>query len=273
MDIDQLIDESLKEDIGSGDVTTEALKNKDLLSTAILEAQQPITLFGLDIFCRVFERFDCGIKIERHCRDGERVTSQKKLATLRGKAATLLSCERVALNFIQHLSGVATATSHVVEKLKGTGVQLLDTRKTIPGWRVLQKQAVAAGGGINHRMGLFDRYMIKNNHIDLAGSISGAIEQVLKHRRDNKKIVVEVRSRKELEEALRFPIDMVLLDNFTTKNIREVLPLKREGVFFEVSGGITPENVVDFAIPGVDFLSIGALTHSAKAADIHLVIV
>lgn len=274
MNLDLLIRTALEEDIGTGDITTEALSEKDRPSTAILETKQDLVVSGLDIFARVFELFDPSVKMEIGCKEGDSVRAKTRLAVVRGKAASLLTCERTALNFLQHLCGIATAVAGVVAKLQGSGVKLLDTRKTIPGWRALQKRAVKTGGGVNHRMGLFDRYMIKNNHVDLAGSVTQAIEQVLAHNshaKQKKKIVVEVRDEKELKEALQQPIDMILLDNFTPDQIRKVLPLKTGNILFEASGGITPETVGQYAIPGLDFISIGALTHSAKAADIHLV--
>lgn len=193
------------------------------------------------------------------------------IARLEGNARAILSGERVALNFLQRLSGIATLTRRYVKKIAKTKTKIYDTRKTTPGWRLLEKYAVRMGGGVNHRMGLYDRYLIKNNHVDTAGSVSQSIERVLR-RRKKIPLEVEVRNLKELKEALHYPVDLILLDNFSPAQIRQAIRYKKRGVIFEASGGMNLENIKSYAKLGIDYISVGRLTHSACAADIHLIL-
>lgn len=267
-----LVKKALREDIGSGDITTTALISSKFQAKAQISAKQDLVLSGQKIAAFVFQTLDRKIKYQANYQDGDFLSKGETIATIQGKAGQILQGERVALNFLQHLSGVATLTRKFVEEIKGTKAKIVDTRKTIPGLRVLEKEAVCHGGGENHRLGLFDRYLIKNNHIDLVGSIEGAIEKVLKNKKPGLLVEVEVRDLEELQKALQYSVDIILLDNFSLLKVSEAIPLRRGGIQFEVSGGITLDNVRAYAETGVDFISIGALTHSAPAADMHLVV-
>ncbi|MDO8494761.1 MAG: carboxylating nicotinate-nucleotide diphosphorylase [Deltaproteobacteria bacterium] len=272
MKLETLVQEALQEDIGAGDVTVEALVDPELQTKAMICAKEEAVLFGMKAAAEVFRQIDPTLQFNPCRHDKAHLKAGEKAAYLQGSVTAILKGERTALNFIQHLSGIATLTRKFVDAVAGTKVKILDTRKTTPGWRELEKQAVAAGGGVNHRHGLFDAYLIKNNHIAIAGSVSQAIEKVLKIRNPKLKLEVEVRDLKELKEALTFSVDQVLLDNFTPAQVKEALAFKKKGVAFEVSGGITLQNVKDYALAGVDFISVGGLTHSAPAVDFHLVI-
>lgn len=272
MDLKTLIEKALEEDLGSGDITTGCLVEPDLKTSAKIIAKQNLTLAGLDIAEKVFTTLDPNCEWAPDKKDGDRVSDGECVVKLKGKAAQILKGERVALNFLQHLSGIATLTRKFVDAVQGTKAKILDTRKTLPGWRALEKYAVRMGRGNNHRLGLFDRYLIKNNHIQLAGSVSKAIEKTLKQKKPGMLVEVEVRNFEELKEALNFPIDIILLDNFTPKQAKEAISSASGKVKFEVSGGITLENAAQYAATGVDFISCGTLTHSAPAADIHLIV-
>ncbi|MDP2600184.1 MAG: carboxylating nicotinate-nucleotide diphosphorylase [Deltaproteobacteria bacterium] len=281
-----LIQQALAEDIGAGDITSDAIADSKTKAAATIKTKQDIVLAGMDIARDVFLELDSKIKWQALHDDGDFVKKGKIIAMLEGGAAAILKGERTALNFLQHLCGIATLTKQFVDAVKGTKAKILDTRKTLPGWRELEKYAVKMGGGANHRQGLFDRYLIKNNHIDMAGGIAKAIEKVLPlrpfdrlrvsgdkgERGSGQKVLieVEVRNFEELKAALQYPIDIVLLDNFEPEAVRGAMRLAHEKVKFEVSGGITLDNVALYAATKVDFISVGALTHSAPAADIHL---
>lgn len=272
--------EALREDIGSGDITTQAIVPRAQTASAKIVAKQDLVLAGLAAAKEIFQRLDRKIKWKALKKEGDFVRKGTVLATIAGRAAAILTAERTALNFLQHLCGIATLTRQYVKALAKTKTKIYDTRKTTPGWRLLEKYAVRLGGGVNHRLGLYDRYLIKNNHVDQAGGIARAIEKVLRHRRRQSKkaaVEVEVRNLKELKEALQFPIDLVLLDNFSPAQIRRALKLhrtlkpQRRGVIFEASGGMNLKNIRRYAQPGIDFISVGKLTHSAPAVDIHLI--
>ena len=267
-----LVLKALEEDIGEGDITTDAIIDPKTKAFAEIKAKQDLVIPGLEIAEHVFALLNPKSEWKNLRDDGDFVKRGTLLATVEGSAAAILKGERSALNFLQHLSGIATLTRQFVEAVKGTKVKILDTRKTTPGWRELEKYAVKMGGGHNHRAGLYDRYLIKNNHIDAAGSLSKAVEKVFKKKKKDLLIEVEVRNFEELKMALEYPIDIVLLDNFEPEAVKGAMRLAHGKVKFEVSGGITLENVRLYAATGVDFISVGSLTHSAPAADIHLII-
>ncbi|MDO8518870.1 MAG: carboxylating nicotinate-nucleotide diphosphorylase [Deltaproteobacteria bacterium] len=272
MDLKLLIEKALEEDLGVGDITTDAVVDSALKSKAQIIAKQDLVLAGIDVAHKVFVAIDSHLDWSPQKKDGQFVTKGECIAKISGSTSAILKGERVALNFLQHLCGIATRTHQFVEAVKGTNVKILDTRKTLPGWRALEKYAVRMGGGNSHRLGLFDRYLIKNNHITAAGSIASAIEKVLENKKRGVLIQVEVKNLEELKTALAYPIDIVLLDNFSPSQIKEALKMGKGKAKFEASGGINLDNVAQYAATGVDFISSGALTHSAPAADIHLII-
>ncbi|MBI4224287.1 MAG: carboxylating nicotinate-nucleotide diphosphorylase [Deltaproteobacteria bacterium] len=270
MELKEHIQRALEEDLGRGDITTEALFDASAPAKAKILAKQDLVLAGLDVAHKVFTHLDKKIIWKPEQKDGERVRAGEPVVRLEGKACAILKGERVALNFLQWLSGIATLTRRFVDTVEGTGVRILDTRKTTPTWRAIEKYAVQMGGGNNHRIGLFDRYLVKDNHITLAGSVASAIQKVLGQKKNGVPVEVEVQNLEELKEALKFPVDIILLDNFTPERAREAVLMGRDKVQFEASGGITLENVRAFAETGVDFISVGALTHSPPAADLSL---
>jgi nicotinate-nucleotide pyrophosphorylase (carboxylating) len=252
---------ALEEDIGSGDVTTAACVAESALASGRFLAREPLVVAGLELLAEIYERPVTLVK-----RDGDRCASGDVLATIEGPACLLLTRERVALNFLQRLSGVATQARRFADAVAGTGCQVLDTRKTTPGFRGLEKKAAAAGGIVNHRMGLFDAILIKNNHIAAAGGVRAAIER--SRAASPLPIEIEVRTREELREALACGAAHLLLDNLTPVEasdwVREIAGRAK----VELSGGITIENVRAYAETGADFVSCGAITHSARAMDI-----
>lgn len=272
MELKDLIQQALEEDLGYGDVTTDCLLEQDKITPAQIVAKQNLVLAGLDVARKVFSFLDSKTEWSSKKKDGEEVLKGEVIAAFQAKANAILKGERVALNFLQRLSGIATLTRQFVKKVEATGVKILDTRKTTPGLRALEKYAVQMGGGNNHRLGLFDRYLIKDNHIAAFGSVSKAVEACLQKRKRGLLMEVEVRNFDELKEALQFPVDIILLDNFSPAQIKEALIFKNGKVKFEASGGIHLDNVRHYAETGVDFISIGALTHSAPAVDLSLVI-
>lgn len=270
----QLIARALEEDIGSGDITTRAIVKKDTHATARIVCKGDIVVSGLEVAENVFKAVDETLVWEAAREDGSRCKKGDILATIKGNAASLLGAERVALNFLQHLSGIATLTREFVRAVEGTGVKIVDTRKTIPGLRSLEKKAVVDGGGINHRMGLYDRYLIKDNHVDIAGNVRRAVEEVVSHRQEYVLIEVEVRNDDELNEVLATNgVDIIMLDNWPLNTLDAAIERIKGHCMIELSGGITREDVANYARPGVDYISVGALTHSAPAADISMKII
>jgi nicotinate-nucleotide pyrophosphorylase (carboxylating) len=268
---DTMIATALEEDIGSGDVTTDSMIPAGVSGEGKILCKQKGILAGLPVFFRVFETFDPNVRCEALSEDGSAVESNQILGTVRGSMRSLLKGERTALNFLQRLSGIATLTNAYVRAVDGTGVKILDTRKTTPSLRILEKYAVRAGGGENHRYGLFDMVLVKNNHADAAGGISQAIERCmafLNRRGMDMKIEVETRTLEEVDEALRFPIHRIMLDNMGILVMREAVRLVHGRVETEASGNVGLENVRSVAESGVDYVSVGALTHSAPALDI-----
>lgn len=257
----ELIRLAVAEDVGAGDVTTDACVPQDSQSMGYFLPKQDLMLAGTKLLGIIFHEE----KIEVLESDGTHVHAGNVFARVSGSTRRLLTLERTALNFLQRTCGVATLTSRFVKAIEGTGCTLLDTRKTSPGMRILNKLSVRAGGGTNHRLGLFDAVLIKNNHIDAAGGITQAIENC---RPSGRTIEVEVRDRAELDEALRCGIRHILLDNFSPQQVAEAAERVAGRAKLEVSGNVRLETIRDYAEAGADYISVGALTHSAPAADI-----
>jgi nicotinate-nucleotide pyrophosphorylase (carboxylating) len=266
----ELIANALAEDLGPGDVTSEATIPAEISSTAVILAKQHLVLAGLDVAREVFHRLDPAIAFTLYAKDGDVLHSGTEIATLSGNTRALLAGERVALNLLQHLSGIATLTSKYVEKVKGLKAVVLDTRKTLPGLRRLEKYAVRVGGGRNHRFGLFDGILIKDNHIAASGGIIKAVERARKKAHHLLRIEVETKTLDEVVEALAAGADVVMLDNMPVDLMREAVKLVAGRALVEASGNVTLETVRLIAETGVDFISSGSLTHSAPAADISM---
>jgi len=271
--VDRLIDYSLREDLGDGDITTNALTTENEDGKAVIRAKARGVIAGLPIAKRVFQKLDHTVVCVNNANDGEEVKSGYILCELNGSKRALLSGERLALNIVQRLSGIATLTAKYVKAVEGLPVKILDTRKTVPGMRVLDKYAVSVGGGFNHRFGLYDGILIKDNHIKVAGGISDAV-QIMKKKYKNKfKIEVETSNLEEVKEALISGADIIMLDNMSTEQMSKAVRLIDGAALVEASGGITLKNVREIAETGVNFISVGAITHSPPALDIGLYLV
>ncbi len=265
-----LIINALKEDVGSGDITSSVVFEKDISLLAHVMAKEECILAGLDIAKWIFDAMDEKIIFTAHCEDGEKIKKGKRVLSVKGSAKSILSAERTVLNFLGHVSGIATLTGKYVKEVKGTKAKIFDTRKTLPGLRELEKYAVSAGGGFNHRMGLWDSVLIKDSHLD--GSRPKLIkETVMKFKnRGYKNVEVEVESIAELKEALEAGADIIMLDNMDIEEMKKAVKLKRPGVILEASGGVSLDKVKKIAKTGVDRISIGRLTHSAPSIDFSL---
>jgi nicotinate-nucleotide pyrophosphorylase (carboxylating) len=261
----------LAEDLGRGDITTQSCVMRQQRARGRFLAKEPLVVAGLEAAEAVFSTLDSQQQLEAFVSDGEEVEMGKTIARTNGFADVLLGGERVALNLLQRLSGIATLTRKFVRAVEGTNAQIVDTRKTTPGLRMLEKYAVLAGGGRNHRFGLDDGVLIKDNHVALAGGVATAVERARDAVGHLHKVEVEVSSEKDLREAIRAGADILLLDNRTPEETAQLVVVARElapNILLESSGGITLENVRAYAEAGVDLISIGALTHSARAMDI-----
>jgi nicotinate-nucleotide pyrophosphorylase (carboxylating) len=265
-----LLARALEEDVGPGDVTSLIVIGAEQRGHAVIEARAPIVVCGLEIARRVFAELDPELAFERCAADGERVAAGAVIARIQGPLRTLLAGERTALNFLMRLCGVATFTRRFVEAVAGTGAIVLDTRKTLPGWRTLDKYATAIGGAHNHRTGLYDGILLKDNHVAVAGGVVQAVKAARAARLDHLRIQVEVESPADAYAAVEAGADSLLLDNMGLDAIRGVAERLRERVLLEVSGGVRLENVRQIAETGVQRISVGALTHSAPAADVAL---
>jgi nicotinate-nucleotide pyrophosphorylase (carboxylating) len=263
-DVRLSVERALAEDVGSGDITTALTVPETLSATGVYLAKQDFILAGIELLPLVY-RLGGGAEVKLLCSSGSTIANGSCLAEVCGPARVLLTCERVALNFIQRLSGVATLARRHVEKVKHTKTRILDTRKTTPGLRTLEKMAAAAGGAVNHRKGLYDAVLIKNNHITAAGGIRAALSAVQKYRGP---VEIEVRTRRELEEALACGGEHLLLDNLTPAEARDWIEYIAGRATVELSGGIDLSNISSYAEVGADFISSGAITHSATAVDI-----
>ena len=273
--IRHMINVALSEDIGEGDITSEVLVKDNLFGKAIIIAKQEGILAGLQVAKMVFQMVDPKIILSSLKQDGERIKKEDKVALIQGKVKGIISAERTALNFLQKLSGIATLTAKYVERIKGTKAKILDTRKTTPGLRILEKYAVKTGGGENHRMGLFDMILIKENHIKAAGGISPAVKKA-KSKYRKKRIEVEVGSLNEVKEAIQSAPDWIMLDNMKIKEMKKAVRMIRSAnpdIKIEASGGVNLRNVRKIAWTEVDFISVGALTHSAPALDLSLILI
>lgn len=268
----RILKSALREDLGPGDITTESILTGEELGRAQAVAKGEMIVAGLPVFGEAFGLLDEKISIAEFCKDGDRLRPQYILAECRGRLGAILSAERVALNLLQRLSGIATLTGRFVEAAAGTGVRILDTRKTIPGLRILDKYAVRVGGGFNHRFGLADGILIKENHIAAAGGIAQAITRVRRSAHHLLKIEIETANLTEVKEALAAGADVIMLDNMSLAEMKEAVALVAGRVPLEASGNVTLANVRRIAECGVDMISVGALTHSAPAADISLLV-
>jgi len=268
--LDDLIRMAVSEDVGSGDLTTNCLVEHGRHGHAMVAAKEPLVVAGMQPFQRVFRLVSRDVAFSFLAPEGALLHAGETVAELRGPLEALLTGERTALNFLQHLCGIATLTRQFVERLRPYRAVLLDTRKTVPGLRLLEKQAVQAGGGSNHRMGLFDGILIKNNHITACGGLRPALEKIKQARPAHVKVEIEVRTIAELKEALDAGPDMILLDNMPPELLRQAVTIAGRQVPLEASGNISLDNVAQVAATGVDFISAGCITHSARASDLSM---
>jgi nicotinate-nucleotide pyrophosphorylase (carboxylating) len=272
--IQEIVRIALEEDLGKGDITSELIIPEKQKGMGFIIAKEKGIITGLEVAKSVFKQVDPGLVFKPLVSDGDKMGPNQKVALIRGKAKSILAGERTALNFLQRLSGIATLTGEFVRRIRGTRAKILDTRKTTPGLRLLEKYAVKKGGGKNHRQGLYDMILIKDNHIEAAGSIPLAIRKALRNKK-GLKIEVETRNFGEVKEALNFKIDRIMLDNFKPEDLKKAVRLirsKNKKVEIEASGRVNLKNIRKIALSGVDYISVGALTHSAEALDFSLVL-
>ncbi len=268
----QIIELALSEDKISADITTNSLIEYDNQVSAYAAAKEAGVISGIPVFIETFKKVDPATQIQILKNDGDEVKKGDIVLEILGKESSILKAERTALNFLQRLSGISTLTKKYVDKLKPYNITLLDTRKTTPGMRYLEKKAVRDGGGSNHRLNLEEMAMVKDNHIRMAGTISKAVKKI-REKFPQKKLEVEVKDLSELNEVLSLQVDLIMLDNFDPGLLKEAVKIKKKSpghVKFEISGNVTLENIEEKAIPGIDFISVGALTHSVKSLDLSL---
>ncbi|MDC0100559.1 carboxylating nicotinate-nucleotide diphosphorylase [Crocinitomicaceae bacterium] len=272
--IDQIIKNALNEDIGDGDHSSLSCVPENAMGTAKLIVKQEGIIAGVELAERIFKTYDSSLEITSYIRDGQKVKVGDIAFEISGKSRSILSTERLVLNFMQRMSGIATKTNRIVDLIEGTDTKLLDTRKTTPGIRYMEKWAVRIGGAYNHRFALYDMIMLKDNHIDYAGGVSKAITRAndyLAETGKELKIEIEVRNREELDEVLSVgQVDRIMLDNFTPQEITDVLSQIPDSIETEASGGINEDTIRSYAETGVDFISVGALTHSFESLDMSL---
>ena len=267
---DQIIVLALQEDIGHGDLTTESIVDKNLTAEGNIRAQEDLVICGLEVAARVFYLLDPSLQFQAEVSDGEKVQVGRVVARISGTARKLLTGERTALNFLQRLSGIATQTFRYVELIQGTGARLVDTRKTTPGHRDLEKYAVRCGGGRNHRFGLSDGILIKDNHLQIAGGIKPAVQSARQLVSHLLKVEVEIDSLDQIEECLAVGVDCILLDNMNLKQLQEAVTLIDHKCLTEASGRIRLENIREIAETGIDLISVGALTHTIQSVDLNM---
>ena len=276
-EVDRIVDQALKEDIGDGDHTSLSTIPADARGRARLIAKESGMLAGVYVAERVFKKIDSNIKFLILRQDGEELTEGDAIFDVEGPSASLLTAERLALNFLQRMSGIATATNQLSKMIEGSNCKILDTRKTTPNLRILEKYSVKTGGGENHRFGLYDMILIKDNHIDFAGGIKKAIDACRNYLEKNEKklpIEIEVRNFKELEEVMKAGgVDRIMLDNFTPDDLEQAVKLINGKYETEASGGITKNTIRDYAKTGVDFVSVGSLTHQIRSLDLSMIAV
>jgi len=273
--IDKIIEAALKEDIDSGDITTNAVFGQYKLSTAVIIAKQEGILVGIEVARRVFKKVDPSLNCKLLVSDGKDIYYGLQVARLKGNVRSILRAERTVLNFLGRMSGIATLTNKFVKKIKGTNAKILDTRKTAPGLRILDRYAVSAGGGYNHRMGLYDMFLIKDNHIKAAGGLDKAIKKAIKYRKEKRKkwkIEAETENIGQVKTALSVGVDRIMLDNMNIRMIKKAVEIAKGKIEIEVSGNVNLNSVSRIASTGVDFISIGAITHSVKNLDFSLLI-
>lgn len=266
----QTVRSALKEDVGGGDITTQFTLSPDIMALGVIVSKEEGILAGVDAAREVFIQVDEKTSTTFHVKDGEKLGAGSTIAEIKGTAHSLLTAERVALNFLQRMSGIASLTGKFVERVKGTRAKILDTRKTTPNLRMLEKHAVLSGGGHNHRMGLYDRILIKDNHIALGGGIKNVLKSI--RDMDSKKLFVEieVKNLRQLKQVLDFKVNRIMLDNMEIDDIRRAVAAVGGQCELEISGNVTLENVRAFAETGVDYISVGSLTHSYSSIDIHM---
>lgn len=269
-EVERIVRTALEEDIGLGDITTEVTVASGTMARAELVAKEDFVLAGMDVASKVFSVLDADVAFEKLLEDGQHVQRGDVLAWLKGSAAVLLQGERVALNLLQRMSGIATQTAAFVKEIEGTAAVIVDTRKTVPGLRALDKYSVRMGGGRNHRIGLFDGVLIKENHVAAAGGIEVAISRARKKLPHTLKIEIETRNLEEVGQALAAGADIVMLDNMTLDEMTEAVCLIDGKALVEASGGVSLESVRGIAETGVNIISVGSLTHSVKGADISM---
>ncbi len=265
-----IVRRALAEDLGTGDITSEATIPEALEAEAVVVAREPGVLAGLPVAAEVFSQVDPNLALRAEAADGQRLEAGSRVLRLRGRARSLLAGERVALNFLQRMSGIATATARLVSLVEGTGARVVDTRKTAPGLRLLDKYAVRQGGGANHRFGLYDAVLIKDNHVMAAGGVGPAVRSARARAGHAVRIEVEVDTLNQLEEALEAGADLILLDNMPPARLREAVRRAAGRAMLEASGGIDEATIRAVAESGVQIISVGALTHSVKALDLAL---
>lgn len=274
MELREFVKEVLKEDVGPGDYTTLATVPKNIQGKSVLLVKENGILAGMRVAEEIIKQFDASIVFEAHLKDGDEITKGQKAFHLHGSAASMLTIERTVLNVMQRMSGIATKTKRLAKIIETTNAKLLDTRKTTPLLRFLEKEAVVIGGGFNHRFGLYDMMMIKDNHVDFSGGIEPAINNAnayLKKHKLDLKIEIEVRNADELEQVLQVGnVHRIMLDNFTPERMERAVKRIDGQYETEASGGITEENILEYALTGVDYISSGALTHSVKSLDLSL---
>ncbi|MCD6418887.1 carboxylating nicotinate-nucleotide diphosphorylase [bacterium] len=272
--IDELVGAELSFDIGSGDITSETVLSPDSRAEGLIIAKADGVVAGLDFAVAAFKNVSQETFVEKLLEDGDEVHRGTHIAKISGDAIAVLSAERTALNFLGHLSGIATLTKKFVKAVEGTGAKILDTRKTTPGLRLAEKYAVKCGGGKNHRIGLFDMILVKDNHIAAAGGIENVLERLYSHaEKPPVPVEIEVTNLSQLEIALQYPVDRIMLDNFSPQLVKKAVELRKKflkKIPFECSGRITLDTVREYAEAGVEFISVGAITHSAKQLDISL---
>ena len=268
--IDAIIEAALKEDLPHGDITSESIIPACSKSEAIILTKEEGVLAGIDVARRVFYKIDQSISFKKNLDDGQIFRKKDTIATLRGPSISLLKGERTALNFLQRMSGIATTTRRFVRALEGTKTKILDTRKTTPGLRLLEKYAVKIGGGVNHRFDLSEMVLIKDNHLKLVGSISQAVMRAKEKVKPGVRIEVEATNLEEVQEAVRSGADVVMLDNMSIKKMKEVVKWIKGKIPLEVSGKVTLRRIGEIASLGVDYISVGSLTHSYKSVDMSI---
>jgi len=274
MNIQEFIELALKEDVGTGDHSSLSCINSEAIASAKLLVKEPGILAGVDVAIQIFNTVDSNLEVKKKLNDGASIDHGDIAFTVEGPAQKILTAERLVLNVMQRMSGVATLTSHFVKEIEGTNAKLLDTRKTTPNFRLFEKQAVIIGGGYNHRFGLYDMIMLKDNHIDYAGGISAAIAMANEYLNNNKlnlKIEIETRNIQEVEEVLKTgKIHRIMLDNFDVFTLNQAIEMINGKFETEASGNIKLKNIKQYALTGVDFISVGAITHSYKSLDLSL---